>query len=154
MDYIEMRVPAKGQYVSAIRLTISGLAHRVGFSYEQIEDLKIAVSEAVAKLIQHVNGDKEVEGVVIGSALYPHKLEVMVSDYGKRFSFEEIKSQFGPYREEYCFEYLREDGLDLYLMKTLMDEVRVNNYKGGTTVFMTKYVKEERVNDLVTTVTT
>ena len=46
-DYIEIRVPAKPQYVSVIRLTISGLAVRVGFTYDEIEDLKIATSEAV-----------------------------------------------------------------------------------------------------------
>ena len=46
-DYVEIRIPAKPQYVSVIRLTISGLAIRVGFSYDEIEDLKIATGEAV-----------------------------------------------------------------------------------------------------------
>lgn len=30
-DYVEIRIPAKPQYVSVIRLSISGLATRVGF---------------------------------------------------------------------------------------------------------------------------
>lgn len=30
-DYVEIRIPAKPQYVSVIRLTISGLATRIGF---------------------------------------------------------------------------------------------------------------------------
>ncbi len=45
-DFIEMKVPAKAEYVGVIRLSISGIASRMGFSYEAIEDLKVALSEA------------------------------------------------------------------------------------------------------------
>src|SRR5699024_10043379 len=45
-DFMEMKVPAKADYVGVIRLSISGVASRMGFSYEAIEDLKVAISEA------------------------------------------------------------------------------------------------------------
>ncbi|MBD8026481.1 anti-sigma B factor RsbW [Ureibacillus sp. Re31] len=153
-DYIEIRVPAKPQYVGVIRLTVSGLASRVGFSYDQIEDLKIAVSEAVTNVVQHAYDSYDDGEIVIGHALYDHKIEVMVSDYGNGFNFEEIKAQIGPYQEEENVEFLREGGLGLYLMETLMDEVRVNNNEGGVTVFMTKYVTREQVIDDVKTIIT
>lgn len=44
-DFIEMKVPAKSDYVGVARLTASGLANRMGFSYEEIEDLKVAISK-------------------------------------------------------------------------------------------------------------
>ncbi len=153
-DYIEIRIPAKPQYVSVIRLTVSGLASRVGFSYDEIEDMKIAVSEAVTNVVQHAYGIHEDGEIVIGFALYADKIEVMVSDYGHSFNFEEIKSQIGPYQEDESVEMLREGGLGLYLMETLMDEVRVNNNEGGVTVFMTKYVTREQVKDNVQSITT
>ncbi len=152
-DYVEIRIPSKPQYVSVIRLTISGIATRIGFSYDQIEDLKIAVSEAVTNVVQHAYRDNEEGEIVIGSALYKHKIEIMVSDYGNSFTFEEIKSKIGPYREDENIALLREGGLGLYLMESLMDEVRVNN-EGGVTVFMTKYVTREQVNDNVERITT
>lgn len=152
-DYIEIRIPSKPQYVSVIRLTISGIATRIGFSYDQIEDLKIAVSEAVTNVVQHAYSDGEEGEIVISSALYSHKLEIMVSDYGNSFTFEEIKLKVGPYREDENIALLREGGLGLYLMESLMDEVRVNN-EGGVTVFMTKYVTREQVNDNVERITT
>ena len=152
-DYVEIRIPSKPQYVSVIRLTISGIATRIGFSYDQIEDLKIAVSEAVTNVVQHAYNDNEEGEIVIGSALYKHKIEIMVSDYGNSFTFEEIKSNIGPYREDDNIALLREGGLGLYLMESLMDEVRVNN-EGGVTVFMTKYVTREQVNDNVERITT
>ena len=68
-DYIEIRVPAKSQYVSVIRLTISGLATRIGFSYDEIEDLKIAADEAVTNVVHHAYNENEEGEIVIGCAL-------------------------------------------------------------------------------------
>lgn len=152
-DYIEIRVPAKPQYVSVIRLTISGLAVRVGFTYDEIEDLKIATSEAVTNVVHHAYKENDSGEVVIGCALFEDKIEIMVADYGVTFSFEEVKSKIGPYHEEENVAFLREGGLGLYLMETLMDEVKLNN-EGGVTVFMTKYVSKEQVKGNVERITT
>ena len=46
MDYIEIKIPAKPDYLGVIRLTLSGIASRMGYTYEVIEDIKIALSEA------------------------------------------------------------------------------------------------------------
>lgn len=40
-----MKLPASAEYVSLIRLTLSGVFSRAGASYDDIEDSKIAVSE-------------------------------------------------------------------------------------------------------------
>lgn len=37
-DYIEMKSPAKPEYVGIIRLTLSGIASKMGYSYDDIED--------------------------------------------------------------------------------------------------------------------
>ncbi|MEC1180262.1 anti-sigma B factor RsbW [Metasolibacillus meyeri] len=145
-DYIEIRVPAKPQYVSVIRLTISGLALRIGFTYDEIEDLKIATGEAVTNVVHHAYHDNEEGEIVIGCALFNDKIEIMVADYGNSFNFEEIKSKIGPYNENEKVSMLREGGLGLYLMEALMDEVKVKN-EGGVTVFMTKYVTREQVEE-------
>ena len=144
-DYVEIRVPAKSQYVSVVRLTISGLATRVGFTYDEIEDLKIATAEAVTNVVRHAYDDQDEGEVVIGCALYENKFEIMVADYGNSFDFEEIKSKIGPYQGNENISLLREGGLGLYLIESLMDEVKMNNNDNGVTVFMTKYVAREQV---------
>ena len=151
-DYVEIRVPAKPQYVSVLRLTVSGLATRIGFTYDEIEDLKIATGEAVTNVVHHAYEDREGE-VVVGCAVYENKIEIMVADYGNSFNFEEIKAKIGPYKEDENVELMREGGLGLYLMDTLMDEVKLNN-EGGVTVFMTKYVAREQVEKSVERITT
>lgn len=142
-DYIEMKVPAKAQYVGVARLAISGIASRLGFTYDDIEDLKIAASEAVTNAVQHAYEANESGEVIIGCALYNDRLEIMVTDHGVSFDFEEAKQRTGPYDEEIEAQFLREGGLGLYLIETLMDEVRIHQEE-GVTVFMTKYLQRER----------
>ena len=56
-DFIEMRLPASAEYVSLIRLTLSGVFTQAGASYDDIEDAKIAVSEAVTNAVKHAYKD-------------------------------------------------------------------------------------------------
>ncbi len=50
-DSIKLILPFKAEYVSVARLTASGVANRVGFDIETIEDIKVAVSEVCNKLV-------------------------------------------------------------------------------------------------------
>ena len=153
-DYIELKVPAKAQYISVIRLTVSGLATRIGFNFDEIEDLKIATGEAVTNVVHHAYSENDEGEIIIGCGIYEDKIEIMVADYGNSFSFDEIKTKIGPYSgNEENIASLREGGLGLYLMETLMDEVKLNN-EGGVAVFMTKYVTREQVGDCVERITT
>ncbi len=149
-DYIELKVPAKAQYVGVTRLAISGLASRLGFTFDEIEDLKIAASEAVTNAVQHAYGDCEGE-VIVGCALFEDKMEIMIADSGNSFDFEETKKHIGPYSDGEDAQFLREGGLGLYLMESLMDEVKVHREE-GVTIFMTKYLGGERVDKDVRTV--
>ncbi|KIL52212.1 anti-sigma B factor RsbW [Jeotgalibacillus soli] len=152
-DYIEMKIPAKAQYVGVMRLTISGIASRMGFTYDDIEDLKIATSEAITNAVQHAYGEGDNGEVVIGFALYQDKLEVIVADHGNSFDFLKIKDEVGPYNEGASVDMLREGGLGLYLIESLMDEVKIHHNE-GVTVFMTKYIEEEKVERDAKTVST
>jgi serine/threonine-protein kinase RsbW len=146
MDYIEMKIPAKPDYLSVIRLTLSGIASRMGYTFEVIEDLKIAVSEACTNAIQHAYSEDEVGEVIIGFGIYEDKLELMVADSGKSFDFIQTKNELGPYTESSTVDQLTEGGLGLYLIEALMDEVRVLDHTGGVTVLMVKHLSGEREN--------
>ncbi|WP_449727746.1 anti-sigma B factor RsbW [Bacillus lumedeiriae] len=151
-DYIEMKIPAKPEFVGVIRLTLSGIASRMGFTYDAIEDLKIATSEAITNAVQHAYNGGETGEVIVGFALYDKCLEVMVSDEGKSFNFHETKKALGPYKE-HSVEFLREGGLGLFLIETLMDEVKIHQNE-GVTLFMTKYLEGEQVERDAETIST
>lgn len=150
-DYIEMKIPAKPEFVGVTRLTLSGIASRMGFSYDTIEDLKIATSEAITNAVQHAYQEGEGE-VRVAFGLHEDHLEVVVSDSGKSFNFDETKETLGPYKD-HTVEFLREGGLGLYLIETLMDEVKVHQNE-GITLFMTKYLEGEQVERDAETVST
>ncbi|WP_290459833.1 ATP-binding protein, partial [Romboutsia ilealis] len=48
-----MEISANPDFVSIIRLTTSGIANKIGFSIDDIEDMKVAVSEACTNAIKH-----------------------------------------------------------------------------------------------------
>jgi serine/threonine-protein kinase RsbW len=48
---VELRVPADSAYASVLRTTTAGLAARLDFQLDDIEDLRIAVSEASAMVL-------------------------------------------------------------------------------------------------------
>lgn len=50
-DRVEVRLPAQGAYLAVLRTAAAGLAARLDFTLDDIEDLRIAVDEACALLI-------------------------------------------------------------------------------------------------------
>lgn len=146
-DLIEMKFPAKAEYVGVIRMTVSGVANRMGFDYETIEDIKVALSEAVTNVVSHAYLEEESGELTLGFAVYEDKLEIMVSDRGESFNIADIKDRIGPMsaREEMKpVSQIREGGFGLFLINTLMDEVEINN-QYGVVVLMTKYLDETEV---------
>lgn len=55
-DILTLTFPAKAQYVLPLRLYISGVATRMDFAVDAIEDIKTAVSEACVLLLSDVTG--------------------------------------------------------------------------------------------------
>ena len=52
---VELRLPADGAYASVVRTTTAGLAARLDFTIDDIEDLRIAVGEANAMVLEHAD---------------------------------------------------------------------------------------------------
>lgn len=146
-DFIEMRLPASAEYVSLIRLTLSGVFTQVGASYDDIEDAKIAVSEAVTNAVKHAYKDKkETCYINVGFEKSDTYIKIIVSDQGESFNYQETKQQLGPYQDNENIDFLREGGLGLFLIESLMDEVTVDK-ETGVTISMIKYIKKEQVRN-------
>jgi len=50
-DMVTIKLPAAGAYLSVLRTATAGLAARLDFTLDEIEDLRIAVDEACAMLL-------------------------------------------------------------------------------------------------------
>ncbi len=142
-DFIEMKIPSKSEYLGVIRLTLSGIASRMGYTYGDIEDLKIATSEAVTNAVHHAYEGENGE-ITIGFGVFEDHLQIIVSDSGKSFDLDKMKDELGPYNRETSIDGMNEGGLGLFLIDSLMDDVKINNH-AGVSVLMKKYIHREQV---------
>ena len=58
-DLVEIRLPASSAYLSVLRTATAGLAARLDFTLDEIEDLRIAVDEACAILLPRDGASRE-----------------------------------------------------------------------------------------------
>ena len=56
---VELRLPADSAYVSVLRTTSAGLAARLDFTIDDIEDLRMAVGEACALVLPSAGADSD-----------------------------------------------------------------------------------------------
>jgi len=75
-DAVEIRLPADSAYLSVLRTATAGLAARLDFTLDEIEDLRIAVDEACAMLLPHAI---ETAQLTCRFELTPETLEVTVT---------------------------------------------------------------------------
>lgn len=144
-DFIELKLPAKAEYVGVARLTISGVANRLGYSYEDIEDIKVAVAEACSNVVKHAYSEEDENAkMIITSAIYHDRLEISVIDQGKNVDIDEFNEDRGPIDTSKSINQLKEGGLGLFLIETLMDKVEVK-INAGVELIMTKFLQRNEV---------
>jgi serine/threonine-protein kinase RsbW len=124
-DVVELRIPAKAEFVSIARLAVSAVASRLQFSIEEIEDVKLAVSEALVNAI--ARGGPRAD--VICESLQDG-LRIRVRNFG------------GPVQPE-ALDVARADesaagSLGVFLIRALMDDVAYEAQNGGTDLVMFK----------------
>ena len=128
-ETIKMEITANPAYVSIIRLTTSGIANKVGFCMDDIEDLKVAVSEACTNAIKHSSDDR----FTIIYTMIENGLTIEIIDNGNGYDTSSIN--------EPDIENLKESGMGLFIIEALMDEVSIESQEGkGTSIKVTKYL--------------
>ncbi|NQX70166.1 anti-sigma B factor RsbW [Paenibacillus alba] len=142
MNVVRLKIPATAEYLDIVRLSLYGVATKLGFSYEDIEDMKVAVSEACNNAVLHGEPESGHAGQIeISYESGDGKLVVKVKDDGTGFNYQEHSENAAPLAGASPSE-LQPGGLGIYLMQALMDEVVVNT-DAGTEVTLVKYVQTQ-----------
>lgn len=134
---MQLRIPSLADNIDIVRLCLYGIASKMGFTYEDIEDMKVAVSEACNNAILHQNPDDKQGMIDICFEMEDAALSIIIKDNGPGFDYEETLKEALPLRATEVAD-LRIGGLGIYLMQALMDKVEVIS-GSGTVVNMTKY---------------
>ncbi len=127
---VELTIPCQPEYVAVARLAMSGIASRMHFTYEQIEDLRLAVGELCTLSVEWANKNNRQEArIVLRTEISSNKLTVDILDTaGPRHCGE------GTGRD------VEEENLAQLLITLLVDEAEVIPQPDGTLVRMVKYV--------------
>ena len=78
-DVVELTVPAESAYLAVVRTATAGLAARLSYSLDEIEDLRIAVDEACVMLLGLPAPRATESALTCRFAVIPDGLEVTVS---------------------------------------------------------------------------
>jgi serine/threonine-protein kinase RsbW len=140
---VNLTVPARPEYLDVIRLTLYGLASKAGFSFEEIEDMKVAVAEACNNAILHAYKGRDPGNVHLRFKLAEQEITIHVKDEGNSFNYEHVAHKAASLHNQPLSE-ARVGGLGIFMMQALMDHVQVHT-DGGTEVILTKRLsrKEE-----------
>lgn len=134
---VELKLPCDPVYISLVRLVVAFVGACAGLTVDDIDDLKVAVSEACTNTIDHAFPcEEDAVGtpapIIIRFAARPGELRVEVEDVGHGFEPERIEVNSSK-------EFPETGGLGLYLIHQLTDSADVQSAPGsGTKVIMTK----------------
>lgn len=118
---VRLRIPAKAEYITLVRLALSGLSRLRPLDEETLGDLKLAVTEACSNSVRHGYGSAAEGTVEISYELHPDRLVVEVADEGAGF---DAAPQPGP-------STLAEGGLGIAIIRALADEFEAGERPQG-----------------------
>ena len=120
VDEITLTLPRERPFFRVAHLVLGGLAVRIDLSFEQLEDLQVALEELL--------GQRETEEEIT--------VTVRVED-------DAIRAEVGPFDRSLTVELAREGGQDVGLRRvldTVVDRVEVEDRDGAPWVLLTKRV--------------
>ncbi len=138
----QLKVPSQTDNLELIREFVSRVAAKVGFDSDDVNKIELAIDEACTNVIKHAYEKNSKKPIDIAIKLDYNKLTIIVTDQGKGFNVDDIKT---PDMKEYLAE-MRVGGLGIFLIKNLMDEVKFDVKPGvRNQVKMVKYyLKDEK----------
>lgn len=120
---VRLTIPAKAEYITLVRLALSGLSQLRPLSAETLGDLKLAVTEACSNSVRHAYRDGREGAVQVVYELHADRLVVEVCDDGEGFSIAEGSTS--------ADGSLTEGGLGIAIIRELADELELGPGASG-----------------------
>ncbi len=126
-DVLELRLPPKPEYISVLRAIIGVVAGALSFNYDQIIQLRVAVSEAFEIAIRSISCMKqaqEVDEIAVRFLIGPDRLEIVI-----------------PAPDEHAIPPDTQEEMESQaLLRSLIDELEIGTAAdGGSLIRLVKY---------------
>mgnify|MGYP000032263793 CR=1 FL=1 len=132
----ELKVPSDQAYLTEVDRFVDKLLKRIRLPSGDLDDIAIAVSEAVNNAMVHGNKLDVRKSVEIRFYVCSSYLRIIVRDQGTGFSPNRVPD---PRMDE---NLLKASGRGILIMHHLMDRIVFNRHKTGMQVVMDKHCPE------------
>lgn len=119
--------------VSKVEETAVKIAHKAGFSEDEIPNIAMAVREAAVNAVLHGNSYDPARKITAAFEITDNALIVRISDQGPGLDPETIPDPLAPEN------ILRGSGRGIFLIKAFMDEVHFRQLHPGTELTLIKH---------------
>ncbi|MBI2266321.1 MAG: ATP-binding protein [Armatimonadetes bacterium] len=131
---IQMKIPCKKEFVTAVRNQAKVLARRFGFSEEEVADVQMGVGEAADNAIEYGFSPA---GVDVFYQFSGDTFLVEIMDYGRGFD--------PTGRGETLPDLFAERGRGIFIMKQMMDDVEIRSHPNlGSRILLSKSRRKPR----------
>jgi len=128
-------VPSNYEFLPDVDMFIEGILRGYGADESIIADIAISVSELVNNAIAHGNSQDSSKKVIVEINRSGDNVSISVNDEGGGFNPNDLDD---PLAEE---NLLKEVGRGIFIVKSLMDTVKIEPSPNGTKIIMTKSIK-------------
>lgn len=142
-NYIKIESKSRIENLAAIRVAITSFLSTLNIHFDELMDIKTALSEAVTNAIDHGYDENNLDGkIIVESYIYDfEKIQIKISDFGK--GIEDINLAMTPaYTSKPETEHA---GMGFTIMESFMDEVIIDSkVNEGTTITLTKTIRKKK----------
>jgi serine/threonine-protein kinase RsbW len=136
---LNLQITSQTNNLMLVRDFISDAAKNFGFDEENVNKITLAVDEACTNIIKHAYNYQPDKPISLTVFMDDKKFIVIIKDNGKYFKPESV---IIPNVKEHVRQY-KVGGLGIYLMKSLMDEVKYKINPGNQNeVTLIKYLPD------------
>lgn len=141
VNKINLAFSSLPQNVTIARIVASTVGAQLGLPINELEELKVAVSEAVSNAIIHGYGNMPGNTVILDMEVAEDKITIQVIDTGCGIADvkQAMQASFSTDPERM--------GLGFIFMQSFMDDLQVESkLNSGTKVTMTKYLNRQHLS--------
>jgi len=132
-DVIEVTLESDLKNLGVVEEIARRVSSSAGFDEDEQHKIEMAVHESVINAIWHGNKNDPSKRIWLRFQIFSDRLEIQIRDQGEGFDLSEVGN---PLAEE---NLLKVSGRGIFLIRTFMDEYRVERIAGcGTEVVLVK----------------
>lgn len=139
-NFMLLRIPAESKNEAFVRNIVASFCIELNPTIDQLEDVKMAVSEAVTNCVVHAYEGRTKGEIEIYCEIINSEIHIRISDFGR--GIENLDEALQPYFTS--DNSTERAGIGFTVMKSFMDDMTVkNNEYGGLSVLMRKNLIKE-----------